>query len=111
MNPTDGKQYGLILPKSKQNVPKHNQGQNVTTKSSVFGDDSSSNSDDGTSTDWLKKKLKSSTTTSTTSAGHSGGMKKQTKVKRYVRFNSSYRAGKGVIWKEPYFQTYLWNII
>lgn len=94
MNPSDGKQYGLILPKSKQNVPKHNQVQDVITKPSIFGDDSSSNSDDGTSTDWLKKKMKgSSTTTSTTSAGHSGGMKKQTKVKIYVLLNSSHREG------------------
>ena len=81
MNTSSEKQYGLIVPKSKQNALKNTPAPNVTKKPSVFGEDSSSNSDDDSSTDWLKKKLKASANTvSATSAGHSGGMKKQNKV-------------------------------
>lgn len=83
----DGKQYGLILPKSKQALsagdPSTSGSKPKLARSSVFGNQSSSNSEDeaSTSTDWMKKKLQSSAkSTNITSAGHSGGMRKQTKV-------------------------------
>ena len=79
MSSTDSKQYGLILPKSKQKVVTNVQASKLP-KPSVFGNDSSSNSEDDTSTDWMKKRLQSSGKLSETSAGHSGGMKKQAKV-------------------------------
>lgn len=79
MSSKDGKQYGLILPKSKQSSSTQVQAQKATAKPSVFGEDSSS--DDDTSTDWMKKKLQASNKFDSTSAGHSGGMKKQAKVK------------------------------
>ena len=90
MSSTDSKQYGLILPKSKQKVVTNVQASKLP-KPSVFGNDSSSNSEDDTSTDWMKKRLQSSGKLSETSAGHSGGMKKQAKVNnigpQYTYFN------------------------
>ena len=76
MTSKDDKQYGLILPKSKQNLagPKPK-----LAKSSIFGDGNSSSSEDDCTTDWMKKKLQAKSNSST-SAGHSGGMKKQAKV-------------------------------
>ena len=81
MSSSNEKQYGLILPKSKQKPTLPSQATKEVKKASVFGDDSSSNSDGDTSTDWMKKKMQASArTTSATSAGLSGGMKKQAKV-------------------------------
>ena len=81
MSSKNEKQYGLILPKSKQKATLVSPTIKEAKKPSVFGDDSSSNSDDDTSTDWMKKKMQASAkTTSVTSAGLSGGMKKQAKV-------------------------------
>ena len=84
MSSNDSKQYGLILPKSKQKPTAQFSAKKDAKKASVFGDESSSNSDDDTSTDWMKKKLQSAArSTSVTSAGLSGGMKKQAKVSKY----------------------------
>lgn len=80
MSSNNSKQYGLILAKSKQKVVTNVQASKLP-KPSVFGNDSSSNSEDDTSTDWMKKRLQSSGKLSETSAGHSGGMKKQAKLK------------------------------
>ena len=81
MSANANKQYGLILPKSKQKPTVQKTVPNEVKKASVFGEDSSSNSDDNTSTDWMKKTMQAAArSTSATSAGLSGGMKKQAKV-------------------------------
>ena len=49
MSSNDGKQYGLILPKSKQNPSAQFSAKKDAKKASVFGDESSSNSDNKTS--------------------------------------------------------------
>ena len=85
MSANANKQYGLILPKSKQKPTAPIALPNEVKKASVFGEDSSSNSDDDTSTDWMKKKMQAAArSTSATSAGLSGGMKKQAKVGVYA---------------------------
>ena len=85
MSANANKQYGLILPKSKQKPAVPIGVPNEVKKASVFGEDSSSNSDDDTSTDWMKKKMQAAArSTSATSAGLSGGMKKQAKVGVYA---------------------------
>ena len=84
MSANANKQYGLILPKSKQKPTVLTAAPLEVKKASVFGEDSSSNSDDDTSTDWMKKKMQAAArSTSATSAGLSGGMKKQAKVSVY----------------------------
>ena len=84
MSSNENKQYGLILPKSKQKPSVPTQEPKQLKKVSVFGEESSSNSDDDTSTDWMKKKMQAAArSTSATSAGLSGGMKKQAKVGAY----------------------------
>ena len=84
MSGNANKQYGLILPKSKQKPTVQTAAPLEVKKASVFGEDSSSNSDDDTSTDWMKKKMQAAArSTSATSAGLSGGMKKQAKVGVY----------------------------
>ena len=90
MSSTDSKQYGLILPKSKQKVVTNVQASKLP-KPSVFGNDSSSNSEDDISTDWMKKRLQSSGKLSETSAGHSGGMKKQAKVNNGPQYTTILR--------------------
>ena len=86
MSSNDSKQYGLILPKSKQNMAASvGSTKPSLPKSSVFGDESSSNSEDECSTDWMKKRLQAKAKSGpSTSAGHSGGMKKQTKVSQFT---------------------------